>query len=382
MRTPAAQFVRPAAGLLKAGVGACAILGLILATPVLAQQAQPQRPGQAAGMRYLSWSGKPEAPITGRQRSAAPGPASAAAPSTGRRTSPIIPRRPVQTVDAPMSQAQSGLRYPSAGSPYAANGLTPASVWLGADGLRRASPPTSAMPYEAAPQIAAEPSRQLTWPGRTASSSLQRSLRAASDQPSTSPAPVADRTSTSSPALYGSTQRDIAPAQPQYLPQPVRSAPALVPASVSGAVPTYAVSPEALRDAQQAAAAQQAQPQPQSASPNDPMAPRSDAPIFRIARQPQTGGGQTGQMASAQPPANAGPQGADAGRDTARYYSVHRAAGHQPDTTPLPEQVFYDQARMDQARVDLAAPPADQVQRRNADGRVQQIVPNEDPSLP
>ena len=106
------------------------------------------------------------------------------------------------------------------------------------------------------------------------------------------------------------------------------------------------------------------------------MAPRRDAPIFQMQQaQPQ------GQQQAALPaPTQAAPNGqasVQSGQSGARYYSVHRDAGHRPDPTALPEPVYFDSVTLD-----LAEPPATEVQPRDAQGRRRAPVANEDPSLP
>ena len=84
--------------------------------------------------------------------------------------------------------------------------------------------------------------------------------------------------------------------------------------------------------------------------------------------------------ADAQPSPEAAPiaYAADApARQGARYYSVHRAAGHQPDATVMPASVY-----LDTAPVDLAEPPETVLPARTVNGRARNIIPNEDPSLP
>ncbi|MGQ3040553.1 MAG: hypothetical protein ACT6RD_02115 [Brevundimonas sp.] len=126
----------------------------------------------------------------------------------------------------------------------------------------------------------------------------------------------------------------------------------------------------------------------------DPMAPRRDAPIFSIAgAQPQP----QAQPATAAPTQQGQPQGqpqpqvqqtASAEgppRSGPRYYSVHRAAGHQPDPTAMPESVYAvipEGAFLDAARTDLAEPPPPPVQTRTINGRVQAINQGDNPSLP
>ncbi len=55
---------------------------------------------------------------------------------------------------------------------------------------------------------------------------------------------------------------------------------------------------------------------------------------------------------------------------------MHRANGQQPDRTPLPNPVM-----LDSMPVDLAAPPETPTVIRDGNGRVQTIIPSEDPGL-
>ena len=58
------------------------------------------------------------------------------------------------------------------------------------------------------------------------------------------------------------------------------------------------------------------------------------------------------------------PQSSNSGdRDGARYYSVHREAGREPDPTTLPAPFF-----LDSAPVDLAEPPPPPTLMRNQGG--------------
>lgn len=83
--------------------------------------------------------------------------------------------------------------------------------------------------------------------------------------------------------------------------------------------------------------------QPQEAA--DPMAPRRDAAIWRLADRPA-------RTAPIQPETHTASSAAADDRDGARYYSVHRLAGRDPDPTTLPAPFF-----LDSAPVDLAEPP-------------------------
>ena len=115
-------------------------------------------------------------------------------------------------------------------------------------------------------------------------------------------------------------------------------------------------------------------PQP-LADTSDPMAPRRDARIFQM----QQGQPPAQEQASLPAPAQATPSGqssVQSGQSGARYYSVHRDAGHRPDPTALPEPVYFDSVTLD-----LAEPPENEPQTRDAQGR-RRVVPNADPSLP
>jgi hypothetical protein len=115
----------------------------------------------------------------------------------------------------------------------------------------------------------------------------------------------------------------------------------------------------------------------------DPMAPRPDAPIFRLRSQGAASTSVPAQTAPSQSaPAEQAPvqqteaQISASGQAPARYYSVHRAAGRQPDPTVMPDPVFFDSVALD-----LAQPPETEPVRRDAQGR-RIPVANADPSLP
>lgn len=148
---------------------------------------------------------------------------------------------------------------------------------------------------------------------------------------------------------------------PAPSPAPTYSAPISGPAPrAAPPAPTYAPAPAVT------------QPMAESAPANDPNAPRRDAPIFRIQQQGAAPTADTGQAAP-QTYAQTGPTAAQPG---ARYYSVHRDAGHAPDPTVMPEPVYFDSVTLD-----LAAPPEQDLPTRDAQGR-RRPVQNENPSLP
>ncbi|MFC0633462.1 hypothetical protein [Brevundimonas balnearis] len=216
------------------GLAACLAAG-----PALAQSAPRPHAGQAAGLRYLTWTGK-------RPDPARTPPAAAVAAPPSAEPAPV-PRPRV---------------HGSPASPRP-NTLTPASAWL----------PTAA------------PATPSPLP----------------------PAPV------------------VEPARPSPEPPPA-------PGPSSSPVEALAAVVEA-----------------------DPMAPRADAPIHRIAPQPV----------------------AAAGGESTRYYSVHRAAGQTPDPVAIPDPVY-----LDQAPIDLAEPEGPPVVMRDGQGRLIPAEPADDSTLP
>ncbi len=172
------------------------------------------------------------------------------------------------------------------------------------------------------------------------------------------------------PMAYATSEMTSPSPIPTYsapTPAPARM-PALAPAPVYAPPPTPAPS---------AAPARMAEAAPVSDPARDPMAPRRDAPIFRLQ---QPGGAPAPQAAAdmAQPAPQTYAQAAPApsGQQGARYYSLHRDAGHAPDPTVMPEPVYFDSVTLD-----LAEPPANEAPTRDAQGR-RRPAANEDPSLP
>lgn len=123
------------------------------------------------------------------------------------------------------------------------------------------------------------------------------------------------------------------------------------------------------------------QPAPAPARPaewaDDPNAPRSDALIWSVGQpqpaQPQPAPVQAQTRAPA--PAQARPEPSTQG---ARYYSVHRQNGRQPDRAVLPEQVYLDAlpVQMDETPTspNMAEPPGPPQLVRNPDGTVRRTT--------
>ena len=311
---------------------------LAFATPSLAQQA---RPGEQLGMRYLTWAGKPAGPSNDGLRR----PADFAPRAQTASLSPAVAAvgRP-NRYGAAMSGAQSGAQP-------AANGPTPASAWIGAPSARSLTQAEQPRPM---PQAPAPQPQAVAMP-----EPIRTPAAAPADAQMTASAPAYD----TSRALRRQDPYYGAPPQVQMAMQPT---PQPVPLPPPPMVPT-AIEPAAAALA--------------DAAPADPMAPRRDAMIFRMNRpddaaqlapQGQPAQAAPRQLAQAAPTRPGGPP-----RDSARYYSVHREAGHEPDPMILPESVF-----IGGASADLAEPPPALTMPRTVNGRTQVVVPNQDPTLP
>lgn len=235
--------------------------------------------------------------------------------------------------------------------------------------------------------------RYVAWSGRgeTVSAPIRRDLRrpnpviphggttsnatAAPTRSGLTPAPGLRRTLT--PASDWTTP--VAPA-PTPAPRP-RSAPDTLPDIPYPALPAERV------EAQPAPAAPLAPPPPPARNePFDPMAPRRDAPIFRIQQDGPapvpTAALPAGQPDAIAPPERPQPRGVTDVRDNGvrppaqggRYYSVHRQNGRQPDRLEMPAPNYVDALAVTMpetiASQDLAAPEPGPTLIRDAQGRV------------
>lgn len=174
---------------------------------------------------------------------------------------------------------------------------------------------------------------------------------------------------------------DNAPAQATrvapspYVPEPQASAPQPQPAPQMQAEPAPVP--------QQAAQAEpEPAPQPDQAAVADPMAPRRDAPIYRLQR-PQAGAPLEAAAVAASGQAAQTPV---AGDNSARYYSVHRQAGRHPDAIPAPQQTYLDAMPVQMAQTpqssDLAQPDGPPALIRNANGALRAVPQTEADNLP
>jgi len=121
-----------------------------------------------------------------------------------------------------------------------------------------------------------------------------------------------------------------------------------------------------------------------SFDPADPMAPRRDAPIFRMqqaAPRPEpvaeAAPAQTGRDPAApriQRVAEVSNTGERPPQQGARYYSVHRQNGRQPDALEMPEPTYVDALAITMTQTpasqDLAQPDQGPTLIRDNQGRV------------
>lgn len=274
------------------------------AAPAMAQSQPQQRPGEAAGLRYMGWSGR-------TTDTAVRGPQDASAAADGlRRPAAVIPHA---GAGAPaVTRASANVSAPRTPDRVRRDGLTPATAWLA---------PEAEVPAPVQPQPEYLPER-------------------------------------------------LAPVQPA--PQPVRAAPPPPP-------PVEQPRVEQPRVEQPTPAPVRTLPEVPEFDPADPMAPRRDAPIFRM-QQPGQGAAQPMPQeprAESQQPTQPQVQqtaSVNTGQptQTARYYSVHRPTGRQPDPVVLPDQVTLDELQLTElpTSADLAEPQAPPTLMRNAEGRM------------
>lgn len=397
------------------------VLGIgLTALPAAAQQVS----GPTPGMRYLSWGGKTERPDGAN---GAPAPTVMSGGDGMRRPAPIIPRQVAVSADT----SAYAPRYPGIGAPRSAvapsyvparaNALTPASAWL-RGAATSPQPMPEAMPspaYQPAqPQPMGQPMAQPTpMPGMAAQPQPQpQPLRQPAYRAAAAPAPTSAPTTSfdapvTAPMSAVPTDGAYSPLQRrQVAVYPLASAPVGAqgqaphpefyqpPVSDPAPVQPMAPAPSPIYDTNTATPAGV---MPAATVAADPMAPRRDAPIFRM-QQSAPPAAALSQQAPEEPAPSASapraqgasqtvarqqapqeplyaPTGPGPAREGPRYYSVHRAAGHQPDATAMPESV---NVYLESASVDLAEPQAQPLPSRVVNGRVQAIVPNEDPTLP
>ena len=263
-----------------------------------------------------------------------------------------------------------GLRYLSWSGRGEVNPAAPAAVPATAArrDLRR---PNTVIPHGGFTTDAPAPAR----PGLTPAPGARRTLTPANawmQPPPPPPAPPpepAPQPAPPAPAAglpeRGAQQAGRSPATPDYLPDPGGRAQAVPAELIYGAAPSA----------------------PATAEPFDPMAPRRDAPIFRMQQDaPASAAAQPAapvvQPVAASPAAEPRPRrvaevsnsGERPPTQGGRYYSVHRQNGRQPDTLVIPEPTYVDGLVVTMpetiASQDLAAPEQGPTLIRDAQGRV------------
>ena len=134
-------------------------------------------------------------------------------------------------------------------------------------------------------------------------------------------------------------------------------------------LPLYGAAPGATATATPAAPASPVPSRPEPAPPPAPvpaaadvMAPRADAPVFRMDAPAE---------APPSPPVSSSPSDSQ----TARYYSLHRPTGREPDAIPRPEPVYLDALPVElidppKSDDDMAAPSEATRVLRDANGRI------------
>ena len=304
--------------------GALTLVGTVL----LASQTVAQ---EAAGPRYMNWSGRgpavmPQGVQTASNETAAP-----------RRSNTPIPHGGFARAGSPVAASATPARRT----------LTPASAWItpGASyGMANAAPAPAPVTQMETREVAPVPI-PVPAPAPTpveARVDLPPPPRAPSYSPNVAPQPQAQ---------FQSQRQDDRQFLPEYLAGQGGAQPA----------PSQAVYADAPRPAPAPVAPTYAEPQGPAPEAADPMAPRRDAPIFRLQRQAPAGPapipGPSAEAAPAGPRAEPGAEAAPAPRQMAsvtanpsdhpemqasRRYSVHRQNGQQPDAVAIPQPTYVD----------------------------------------
>lgn len=292
---------------------------MTLACVVAGTAAAQQAPTNGAGLRYLSWPGKPPVATSPALR-----PTTVALAGGGATRDPVLP--PLARLDAPAPSAPAATAPNPVASPR--RGLTPATAW---------SAPAAAAPNTDLPRAYPSPTPQIQ------------------------PRPVQAET----------TQTPIA-SSPEPLPVAPAPTPVLTPTSTPAPAPASV-------QASQAAPSAAAEPVPAVV---DPMAPRRDAAIFRLQRpqgvEPAPAGAATpDQIAAVQPQPQA--QGARY-YSVHRQAGRHPDAIPAPQQTYL--DALPVEMSQTPSSTDLAQPDAPPALMRDASGKVRPMPQTEPDALP
>ena len=286
--------------------------------------------------------------------------------------------RPVLLLSSVLFAALMGAGAAAAQVATTSEGLRYLS-WPGKPPVARGPDARASSAQTTAPRatLAALPLARLDAPASTAVAA-RRGLTPASDwlSPAVASQPV------SQPRPYEATTPQPAPvqvasAQPEPVQAPIVRAPVVQAPVVQAAADRTAPAPQ---NAPQPAP----QPTPQADAPGDPMAPRRDAPIFRLTQASMAAAApaatppvQTAAVQAEASPLASVPSAAPQG---ARFYSVHRQAGHRPDPIPQAQPVYLDALPVEMSQTpssaDLAQPDGPPALIRNRDGSVRAAPPS------
>lgn len=286
--------------------------------------------------------------------------------------------RPVLLLSSVLFAALMGAGAAAAQVATTSEGLRYLS-WPGKPPVARGPDARASSAQTTAPRatLAALPLARLDAPASTAVAA-RRGLTPASDwlSPAVASQPV------SQPRPYEATTPQPAPvqvasAQPEPVQAPIVRAPVVQAPVVQAAADRTAPAPQ---NAPQPAP----QPTPQADAPGDPMAPRRDAPIFRLTQASMAAAApaatppvQTAAVQAEASPLASVPSAAPQGD---RFYSVHRQAGHRPDPIPQAQPVYLDALPVEMSQTpssaDLAQPDGPPALIRNRDGSVRAAPPS------
>ncbi len=282
--------------------------------------------------------------------------------------------RPVLLLSSVLFAALMGAGAAAAQVATTSEGLRYLS-WPGKPPVARGPDARASSAQTTAPRatLAALPLARLDAPASTAVAA-RRGLTPASDwlSPAVASQPV------SQPRPYEATTPQPAPvqvasAQPEPVQAPIVRAPVVQAPVVQAAADRTAPAPQ-----------NAPQPAPQADALGDPMAPRRDAPIFRLTQTSMAAAApaatppvQTAAVQAEASPLASVPSAAPQG---ARFYSVHRQAGHRPDPIPQAQPVYLDALPVEMSQTpssaDLAQPDGPPALIRNRDGSVRAAPPS------
>lgn len=257
-----------------------------------------------------------------------------------------------------------------------------------------------------AQQASTNPSglRYLSWPGKppvaarpvptpavtsteapqptvvAANRTLPGALPLARLAPAPQPSAQTPRRGLTPASIWTSQPAPVQAAPVHSAPQP--QAPTPVPPQPQAEVAPAPAQAPAPQQAAQVEPQPQPAPEPAAQAAADPMAPRRDAPIYRLQR-PQAGVPvDAAAVAANQQTAQIAPTG----DQSARYYSVHRQAGRHPDAIPAPQQTYLDALPVEMTQTprsnDLAQPDGPPALIRNANGSLRAVPQTEADDLP